>query len=143
MENKLFLVSQKAFIFKDGRLLIIKNSKGRHGGISQWELPGGILEANEEINDGLAREIREETSLDIEIKNILVVWKKMTTVSELGGKEVPLLGIGYKCSWVSGEVILGDEHEEYLWVSKDQLKDFSFSHNSEVGVVAYLKSFHL
>ena len=44
-----------------GRVLLIRRRDNQH-----WEPPGGVLELAESIPDGLRREIREETGLDIE-----------------------------------------------------------------------------
>ncbi len=52
----------------DGRLLIV-NPTYKDG----WELPGGIVEANESPRDGCARELREEIGLDVSVGRMLVV----------------------------------------------------------------------
>jgi ADP-ribose pyrophosphatase YjhB (NUDIX family) len=50
------------------RLLIV-NPTYKDG----WELPGGIVEANESPRDGCIREVREEIGLDLPIGHMLVV----------------------------------------------------------------------
>ena len=52
----------------DGRILIV-NPTYKDG----WELPGGIVEANESPRDGCARELREEIGLDVSVGPMLVV----------------------------------------------------------------------
>jgi ADP-ribose pyrophosphatase YjhB (NUDIX family) len=42
-----------------------------------WEPPGGVLELDESILDGLRREVREETGLDIEPARLTGVYKNM------------------------------------------------------------------
>jgi 8-oxo-dGTP diphosphatase len=44
-----------------GRALLIRRRDNHH-----WEPPGGVLELQESIGDGLRREIREETGLGVE-----------------------------------------------------------------------------
>lgn len=51
-------VSVKGVVWVDGRVVLAHNSR------KQWELPGGRLDRHESMEEGLAREIREETSLD-------------------------------------------------------------------------------
>jgi 8-oxo-dGTP diphosphatase len=44
-----------------GHALLVQRRNNHH-----WEPPGGVLELGESIEDGLRREVREETGLDIE-----------------------------------------------------------------------------
>jgi len=76
MQN--FKIYSRAVILnkkKDKVLLIKKNSKQKIGA-SNWLLPGGTLEFNEEIELSLIREIKEETNLEI-INLQLLASKKM------------------------------------------------------------------
>jgi 8-oxo-dGTP pyrophosphatase MutT (NUDIX family) len=50
-------VSVKGVVWVGERVVLAHNSRG------QWELPGGRLDRHEPLEQGLAREIREETSL--------------------------------------------------------------------------------
>src|SRR6266516_2123386 len=59
-----------------GRALLIRR-RDNH----RWEPPGGILELAESIHDGLRREVREETGLDIEPIALSGVSKNMTRAS--------------------------------------------------------------
>jgi len=51
-------------------LLILRNQAPAMG---LWSVPGGKLEAGESLRDACRREIKEETGLDTEIKNIVAV----------------------------------------------------------------------
>ena len=54
-------VSVAAAILDDaGRFLVIRRADN-----GRWEPPGGVLELDESITDGLIREVREETGLDV------------------------------------------------------------------------------
>ena len=57
-----------AVIYRNGKVLIAKRpSRGLLGGL--WEFPGGKVEKNENLVDGLQREIREELGVEIEVGN--------------------------------------------------------------------------
>ena len=43
-----------------------------------WQLPGGVLELNETIEDGVRREVREETGAEIRIDRLTGIYKNMT-----------------------------------------------------------------
>src|SRR5271166_4286482 len=66
-------VSVAAVITDDhGRALLIQRRDNRH-----WEPPGGVLELAETIQDGLRREVAEETGLEIEPIALTGVYKNM------------------------------------------------------------------
>ncbi|MDU0313181.1 NUDIX hydrolase [Phycicoccus sp. M110.8] len=67
-------VSVAAAIFDDSGenvLLIKRRDNGR------WEPPGGVLELEETIEDGLRREVREETGAEIQVGPLTGVYKNM------------------------------------------------------------------
>jgi ADP-ribose pyrophosphatase YjhB (NUDIX family) len=67
-------VSVAAAIFDesgDNVLLIKRRDNGK------WEPPGGVLELDETIEEGLRREVREETGAEIEVGPLTGVYKNM------------------------------------------------------------------
>ena len=48
---------------RGGEILLVR--QGPRGGEYHWSLPGGVLEDGELVGEGVARELREETGLDI------------------------------------------------------------------------------
>lgn len=49
---------------------------------SHWNLPGGKLEYGETIGEGLKREMREETGLDVEVGELLYVTDRFRTLGD-------------------------------------------------------------
>ncbi len=60
-----------AAIFRDGRILIAERGNGPRKGY--WSLPGGKIEPGETAAEAAAREILEETGLDVEIRGLVDV----------------------------------------------------------------------
>ena len=56
-------------IMKGGEILLLRRKKAPFMGL--WSLPGGKVEANECVTDAVAREIREETALNVESMKFL------------------------------------------------------------------------
>lgn len=121
-ENALFFVGQKAFIEKDGKILILNGPYG-------LDFPGGRIQERETTDNNdrnelllsLRREVREETNLEIEILDPFFVWfQKLSKKSKNYGKTVYL--VGFKCKYLSGELKLSDEHDNFEWVDKDNYK---------------------
>ena len=53
----------------DGKLLMVQ--RGNDPGKGLWSVPGGRLEAGEYLNAAVAREVKEETGLDISVGQLL------------------------------------------------------------------------
>lgn len=66
MDIKLF-VATKAFIVKDGKVLILRESQKYEDGTNaaHFDLPGGRLAPGEHFAEALAREVKEETGLSV------------------------------------------------------------------------------
>ena len=56
----------------DGRILAIQRRDNQH-----WEPPGGVLELDETFEEGVRREIREETGVDVEVERLTGAYKNM------------------------------------------------------------------
>lgn len=67
-----------AFVERDGDLLLVRQD-------GQWFLPGGMLEPGETHAAGAAREVREETGIDVEITDLLAL-SEQTFVNAADGR---------------------------------------------------------
>lgn len=107
-EDELCFVGQKAFIEKDGQLLIINEPT------DGLDFPGGKIQQGERVlSEALKREVREETGLEIEVGQPFVAW--WTDSRKFPGKRIFL--VGYRCQYQSGEVILSSEHNNFKWIN--------------------------
>jgi 8-oxo-dGTP diphosphatase len=66
-----FRIGVFAVIERDGHFLL-----ARRRDIGWWNLAGGGLEAGETVDEGLAREVREEIGVEIEIVRLVGVYSK-------------------------------------------------------------------
>ena len=114
-EKYLFSVPQKALIEQNGKILIVKRSEKTKSYPGHWDFPGGKLEHGEEPEEGLVREVKEETSLAIKVGEPLF--------SYLESKTAFAYIVVYKCNLLGGEIKLSHEHSEYKWVTKSELKE--------------------
>lgn len=105
----------KAIIQKADKVLLIKKSDKVDIYPGRWDLPGGRLNPDETWEQGLAREVQEETGLKVKLIREVRDWEsnKWDTI----GKTV-------FCEYMSGEVQLSWEHTEYRWIKPvDVLKE--------------------
>jgi 8-oxo-dGTP diphosphatase len=107
-------ISVKSFIVKDNKLLLIKRRPNDPNAPSAWEIPGGRLSIGEDPHTGLKRETKEETGIDIEIKNPLTV----RHFTRHDNQKITM--ITFLCKPISQSIILSEEHTEHLWLSLDQ-----------------------
>jgi ADP-ribose pyrophosphatase YjhB (NUDIX family)/ketosteroid isomerase-like protein len=69
------IVGVGAVILVEGRVVLIKRRFEPLAG--QWSLPGGTLELGETLQAGVAREILEETGLDVEVGPVVEVFDRI------------------------------------------------------------------
>lgn len=113
MKKPLFIIPQKAVIMKGGKILLLKRAPDSPIHPNLWDLPGGILENKEKPEEGLKREVFEETNLKV------MVVKPLFSCSESShGNEVFFLL--YECRILSGKIKLSKEHIEWKWADKKE-----------------------
>jgi 8-oxo-dGTP pyrophosphatase MutT (NUDIX family) len=116
-EDKMFFVGQKAFIEKDGSVLVLNDP------VAGLDFPGGKIQIGEtDFTLALKREVREETSLEIVVGDAFATWfLEFAPPHRNAGKQVYL--VGFKSKYLSGEVKLSDEHNLFRWVTKDNYRE--------------------
>ncbi len=109
----------KAVITNDNNeiLLLQRNIKTRKQ--NNWDLPGGLLEENEDERSALKREVKEELDVEIEIIDTGKLWKFFR---HLDNKWVDVQN--YICKIVTGTIKLSDEHVDYKWVDKNKINNY-------------------
>tara|TARA_R100000008_G_scaffold69653_1_gene47069 strand:- start:4724 stop:5122 length:399 start_codon:yes stop_codon:yes gene_type:complete len=98
----------KAVILNDDLEVLLLATDNNPQFDGHWDLPGGHVMINENIIDGLIREVWEETGLII--KNAEELYQKGTTTFFTA--ELP-----------PGDIILSSEHKDSMFVSLQQLDD--------------------
>jgi 8-oxo-dGTP diphosphatase len=96
-------------IDEDGRALVIQRRDNSH-----WEPPGGVLERNETITDGLLREVREETGLTVEPVALTGVYKNMAR---------GVVALVFRCRMVSGQLTENSEVRGFRWVRQSDVPE--------------------
>jgi 8-oxo-dGTP diphosphatase len=116
-DDALFCVGQKAFIEKDGEILILNDP------LEGLDFPGGKIQVGEtDFAEALKREVREETSLEIEVGDPFSVWfNEFKPPHRNAGKKVYL--VGFKCKYKSGQIVLSSEHNHFRFVNKDNFHE--------------------
>ena len=118
MENN-FRNAAKAFIVKEGKLLLLKRRVNDVHKPGQWDIPGGRLELGEDPFEGLKRETREESGLEIEI--IMPIDVRFFQRDDNQKIQLTI----FVCKTFSEIIKLSVEHTEYKWLDLESpLTDF-------------------
>jgi len=119
-----FYVAQKAFIERDGKVLVLNDP------VYGLDFPGGKIQVGEakdgdasSLTHALKREVLEETGLEIEVGKPFAVWYSEYPKNHRNYPKVVYL-VGFKCTHLSGEPIMSAEHDNFTWVDKDSYQQF-------------------
>lgn len=123
--NDLLLVPGVAAVIRDdeGRILFVKNA---HRG--DWGLVGGMLDPGETPAEGVKREVKEETGLEVEPKEILGVFggEKYRRTYENGAR-MESLTIVFRCEIIGGEIHKQKgEVSELKYFAEEDAPEFSY-----------------
>jgi 8-oxo-dGTP diphosphatase len=116
-----FQVAVGGMIFNDqGQLLLCEHTYRR---LHPWGLPGGDLKPGEDPQDGIRREVREETGMQVQAVRLLLVESS---------KEVHQVALTYLCIVVGGEFVPNEEVYSIRYFDTDKLPDFFHEHQASI-----------
>jgi 8-oxo-dGTP pyrophosphatase MutT (NUDIX family) len=94
-------------VIKDNKILLMHRIKDDE---EYYVIPGGGQEEGENVDETAIREIKEETTIDVDIDRLLykITWDD-------GG-----VNFFYLCKYVSGEPELDENSEEYIKMQEDK-----------------------
>lgn len=85
-----------------------------------WSLPGGVLETGERLADGVRREAREETGLDVDPYELFEVFERILPDAE-GRTEFHYVLIDYLCRPTGGELAAASDASGAVWIARGDL----------------------
>lgn len=128
---KRFNVRVYGLLIQDACVLVTDEERM---GVKMTKFPGGGLELNEGIADGLKREFEEELDVQVHLEELFYI-NDFLQVSQFSPEE-QLLSIYYKVKLIEGAIAIadepfcfeGDEPQCFRWVSLSEIKphDFTF-----------------
>jgi 8-oxo-dGTP pyrophosphatase MutT (NUDIX family) len=121
-------LSIKGVLIDDGRVLLLLNERG------EWDLPGGRPDPGEDHRAALAREVREEAGLAVEVGARL----DEHLFEVLPQRFVRI--VAYACRLAgAGEVVLSAEHLDTRWVALAALGETVDGHRLPAGYLAAIR----
>lgn len=96
-----------------GRVLLVE--RGKPPGEGLWTVPGGRLESSETLAQGVAREVREETGLVVEVGALACVVERM-------GDDFHYVILDYVARAIGGELAAGSDARAAKWIDEGELQ---------------------
>ncbi|MFF0271813.1 NUDIX hydrolase [Streptomyces sp. NPDC004330] len=96
-----------AVVREDGRLLAIRRADN-----GTWELPGGVLELAEAPEEGVAREVWEETGIRVEVEELTGVYKNTAR---------GIVALVFRCKPTGGEEQTSTESTAVEWLTPEEI----------------------
>ena len=117
-QNNRPLIVSAGVVLRDGRVMVCRRRPGVHNGL-KWEFPGGKLEEGESPEAALARELKEELDIGVEVGRICdaVLYRY---------SERTVLVLFYLCAIREGEPVPVD-CDAISWATPEELPDYNFS----------------
>jgi len=104
-----------------GRILLVK--RNHEPAMGRWAFPSGYVDAGEVLEEAAAREVREETGIEVRLERLLGAWSR-------AGEAVVFLA--YAALHTEGIASAGPEAEAVEWFAPDALPPLAFPHDDEI-----------
>ena len=125
-------------IINDKKELLMLHRKDN----KKWTMPGGTLEFGESMTDCALREVKEESGLNVVIKDIIGTYTDPNIrVAYSDGEVRQAFTIVYYGEVQGYDVKLDDESSNYVWVSFDKVLELPLADSQKrrwIDVMAYL-----
>jgi 8-oxo-dGTP diphosphatase len=115
------LVGVGAVIVDKGRVLLVR--RGTEPLRGQWSLPGGLIEIGESLEDGLIREVKEETGLAVEVVELIELLDRIHREGERVRYHYVIAD--YLCLVAGGELRAASDADEVRWAERSEWNSHS------------------
>ena len=115
LEEELTITSKVLIRDSENKVLILKDR-----GSDWWDLPGGHIHDDETPEEGLLREVKEETGMSLNEANLVLGREVKTAI----GDKLGLFFVSY-IPIEAPRPLLSDEHTDYAWIKMEDTYYFN------------------
>lgn len=116
----------QAWIERDGAYLALRRNQEPFEG--EWNMPGGFVEPGESGPEAIAREVHEETGLEIETVEVIGIF---ASAYGTGEEAESIFDVAYRCRETGGELEISEESAEGRWFALAEFPDPAFAGERE------------
>ena len=128
------LVGVGGVVINSGRALLIR--RGSEPLKGEWSIPGGMLEVGEELAEGVRRELKEETGLDVEPLEIVATFDRIMREGERVKYHYVI--VDYVCRLLGGHLQPASDVVDACWVYREEMPQY---HLTEMATKVIQQSF--
>ncbi|HTH24354.1 MAG TPA: NUDIX hydrolase [Vicinamibacterales bacterium] len=126
------VVGVGAVVVRDGKALVVKRAHEPRKG--EWSLPGGLLELGESLQDAVRREIKEETSLDIDVGPIIETFDRVHR-DDHGKIRYHFVIVDFLCWANGGDAAPGSDADGVAWVTPAEIDDYGINAHAKAVIL--------
>jgi 8-oxo-dGTP diphosphatase len=115
----------------DDRVLILRRHDSEHGN-RQWCLPGGKVDYGDTIAETVAKELKEETSLECLESRYLFFQDSLP--AEPG--KMHCINFYFECK-TSGELRLNAESDDFAWINAAEMSNYEIVFRNDEALMRY------
>jgi ADP-ribose pyrophosphatase YjhB (NUDIX family) len=127
------LVGVGGVVIDEMRALLIRRAGPPLEG--QWSIPGGMLEVGETLEQGVTRELVEETGLDVKVIEILEIFERIFpappnadgTAGDASRPQYHFVILDYLCELRGGALCAASDALEFAWAREEELLKFDLT----------------
>ena len=121
-------------IIDEGRAVLIR--RGSEPLLGEWSIPGGTLELGETLEEGVARELLEETGIEVGILELIEVFDRIYPGNGSAGTEdqknprFHYVIADYLCERLGGEPRAGSDVTDLAFAREEELARFHLTYTA-------------
>ncbi len=129
-------------VIDQGRTLLIR--RGSEPLLGEWSIPGGTLELGESLQEGVVRELLEETGIEVRVLDLIEVFDRVFPEDGAIGAEAKrkprfhFVIADYLCERLGGEPRAGSDVTDVAFAREEELARF---HLTETATRVLKKAF--
>jgi 8-oxo-dGTP diphosphatase len=116
------IVGVGAVVVDGDRVLLVR--RGHEPLKGEWSIPGGAVELGETLQTAIAREVREETGLDVEVGPVVEVLDRIRLDAD-GRPQYHYVLIDFACRPVGGTLACATDASDVAWTSLPELEQYA------------------
>lgn len=113
------IVGVGAVVIDGTKVLLVR--RGNEPLKGEWSLPGGALELGETLQQGIVREVFEETGLTVSPVGVVEILDRIIPDEESGRVRHHYVLVDFVCRVIGGTPLVGSDADELRWVERNEL----------------------